>query len=110
MLGSVVQIGYIGFTAFALMFFVACFVGLRLGYRGPSNEVRHFGIALAGAIMASAVSLYFADMEFFPHWIGPTFVILGIIGALDRFRHEPSEAAVETQPYLKERRRVHDPG
>ena len=108
-LGSLVQIGYLGFMAFALIFITACFVALRLAYRGPSNEVRHLGVALAGAIMGSAVSLYFADMEFFAHWIGPTFLILGLIGALDRFRDEPSEAAGGRVIYMKQRRRVGQP-
>ena len=108
-IGTIVQIGYIGLTAYLLVFVVATFVAMRLAFRGPSDEIRHLANAMGGAIFASMVSLYFADMAFFAHWIGPTFLLLGLIGTLDRLRYEPSESVADGQEFLKERRRVRRP-
>jgi O-antigen ligase len=108
-LGTIVMQGYIGLAGYLFVFLAAIFVAMRLAFRGPSNEIRHLSVTLGGALTASTMSLYFADMSFFAHWISPTFLMVGLAGALDRVRHEPSQAAIETDAYLKDRRKVRRP-
>lgn len=95
-LGMLIDTGVLGVGALIALFTTGVVVAVRCRGRSQDEESRSLALALAAAVSAAAVSFFFFDAFSFPMLAGVTFLVLGLIGALDGLSR-PTMAAGRNQ-------------
>lgn len=92
-LTTMLELGYVGLGAVVLLLLVGFACARGVHRRAGSAEHRHLGLALAGAILGTAVSYLTFDAWSFPMAAGTGFVLLGLSGAAWRAAQTDAGAA-----------------
>lgn len=79
-----VTIGFVGTLAFTCLGATAAVVAWRTRRRLPDESGRDFALSLLAAVLAGFTCLFMFDAFAFPMTMGTLFLILGMIGCLDR--------------------------
>lgn len=91
-LGTLIEMGIIGTVLLVALFFVAFFCA-RGARRGADDETRSLGQALAGSVLATAITAGTFDLLGFTMVAGVTMLLLGCSGALWRLQRPVRRAA-----------------
>lgn len=100
---SLVTTGVVGVVSLVQLFLVPLCVARGVYRRGPDEETRHLGQALAAAVLVAAVTSFTFDSLSFLTFSGVLFVIIGAIGALRRLA-PPAPTGGDAPPLRRLRR------
>ncbi|MDF5755016.1 O-antigen ligase family protein [Spongiactinospora sp. TRM90649] len=102
---STVETGYIGIVAFAMMFLIAIYAGLRVRYLSPDPGTRDLGLTLSACLVAPLVGSATFDLLSFATVTGLAYLLIGANGALLRTTEAglqgPAQASGPTVPVTR---------
>jgi O-antigen ligase len=105
-LGSVLEIGFLGLAALLVIIGTGFALARRVGRYADRHRDRHLGRAISAAIAAGAVSMVTFDALGFGTFAISFFLLIGASGAAWRLTHRPSSA--QSLPLPAEPRIVSD--